>query len=140
LDRFFDFKFGVLGWRTLRFEKEVQNTPDFQGTAVMNYAEEDVPYTRIHEFKHYHPERNYLENNPKTVLYREYSLAAGRDLPPYYPINSAEDKGMLELYQKERRQHPNVVFGGRLGSYKYIDMDMAIAAALKIFEDKIRSP
>lgn len=138
LDRFFDFKHGVLGWRTLRFEKEVKDTPDFQGTTVMNYAEADIPYTRIHEFKHFHPERRYVEKNPKTVIYREYSLLAGRDLPPFYPISSAEDRAMLELYQQERSKHPNVLFGGRLGSYKYFDMDMAIAAALKGFEYRIR--
>ena len=138
LDRFFDFKHGVLGWRTLRFEKEVKDTPDFQGTTVMNYADPDVPHTRIHEFKHFHPERKYVEKNLKTVIYREYSLLAGRDLPPFYPISSAEDRAMLELYQQERSKHPNVLFGGRLGSYKYFDMDMAIAAALKAFDDRIR--
>ncbi len=140
LDRFFDFKHGVLGWRTLRFEKEVRAVADYQGTSVMNYADADVSHTRIHEFKHYHPERKYLENNPKTVLYREYSLLAGKDLPPYYPISSAEDKAMLQLYRQEREKFPNVIFGGRLGSYKYFDMDMAIAAALNAFEDKIRTP
>jgi UDP-galactopyranose mutase len=138
IDRFFDFKHGVLGWRTLRFEKQVIDTPDYQGTAVMNYAGEEIPYTRIHEFKHYHPERKYVEKNAKTVIYREFSLLAGRELPPYYPISSAEDRAMLELYQQERLLHPNVIFGGRLGSYKYFDMDMAIAAALKIFEDRIK--
>ncbi|HWA08457.1 MAG TPA: UDP-galactopyranose mutase [Opitutaceae bacterium] len=140
LDRFFDFRYGVLGWRTLRFEKEVKDTPDYQGTTVMNYADEDVPYTRIHEFKHFHPERKYVEKNPKTVLYREYSLLAGRELPPFYPISSVEDRAMLELYQQERAKHPQVLFGGRLGSYKYFDMDMAIAAALKAFEDRIKPP
>jgi UDP-galactopyranose mutase len=104
----------------------------------MNYAGEEIPYTRIHEFKHYHPERKYVEKNAKTVIYREFSLLAGRELPPYYPISSAEDRAMLELYQQERLLHPNVIFGGRLGSYKYFDMDMAIAAALKIFEDRIK--
>ena len=138
LDRFFDFKHGVLGWRTLRFEKEVKDTPDFQGTTVMNYADADVPYTRIHEFKHFHPERKYVEKNRKTVLYREYSLLAGKDLPPFYPISSAEDRVMLDRYQQERSNHPNVLFGGRLGSYKYFDMDMAIAAALKAFDDKVK--
>ncbi len=137
LDRFFNFKHGVLGWRTLRFEKEVKDTPDFQGTTVMNYADEEIPYTRIHEFKHFHPERKYLEKNPKTVLYHEYSLHAGKDLPPYYPISSTQDRAMLDLYQQERSNHPKVLFGGRLGSYKYFDMDMAIAAALKAFDDKI---
>ena len=139
LDRFFDYKHGVLGWRTLRFEREVVEVADYQGTSVMNYADEEIPFTRIHEFKHYHPERKYLERNPQTVLFREYSLPAGRDMTPYYPVNSAEDSAMLERYKLERDRQPNVIFGGRLGSYKYVDMDVTIAAALKTFDDKIRA-
>src|SRR5437879_7905529 len=134
IDRFFGYRCGALGWRTVDFAREVHDVADFQGTAVINYADEDVPFTRIHEFRHLHPERDHPL--PKTTIYREYSRFAGRGDEPYYPINTGADRAMLDTYRGMMPLHPNVIFGGRLGSYKYLDMHQAIGAALKTF-DKI---
>ncbi|HZE02880.1 MAG TPA: UDP-galactopyranose mutase [Pseudonocardiaceae bacterium] len=138
LDRYFDHAEGELGWRTLDFEQEVLGTGDFQGTPVMNYADLDVPYTRIHEFRHFHPERDYRTD--KTVIFREYSRFAQRGDEPYYPINTAEDRAKLERYRELARKETanrNVLFGGRLGTYKYLDMHMAIGSALSMYDNKI---
>jgi UDP-galactopyranose mutase len=138
LDRYFDYSQGELGWRTLDFEQEVVPTGDYQGTSVMNYAEEDVPFTRIHEFRHFHPERDYPTD--KTVIVREFSRFAEHGDEPYYPINTAEDRAKLEKYRelaKREAKERNVLFGGRLGTYKYLDMHMAIGSALSAFDNKI---
>lgn len=138
VDRYFDYSEGWLGWRTLDFEQEVVATGDFQGTPVMNYNDADVPFTRIHEFRHFHPERDYPKD--KTVIVREFSRAAEKDDEPYYPINTAEDREKLERYRELARKEAaekNVLFGGRLGTYKYLDMHMAIGAALSAFDNKI---
>jgi UDP-galactopyranose mutase len=140
LDRYFDYSQGWLGWRTLDFESEVLPIGDFQGTSVMNYAEEEVPYTRIHEFRHFHPERDYPTD--KTVVVREYSRFANKEDEPYYPINTPEDRVKLERYRelarREAAEH-NVLFGGRLGTYQYLDMHMAIGSALSMFDNKLVS-
>jgi UDP-galactopyranose mutase len=138
LDRYFDYSEGWLGWRTLDFQSEVLPVGDFQGTSVMNYAEEEVSFTRIHEFRHFHPERNYPTD--KTVIVREYSRFASKEDEPYYPINTAEDRAKLERYRELARQEAverNVLFGGRLGTYQYLDMHMAIGSALSMFDNKI---
>ncbi|MCP2164397.1 UDP-galactopyranose mutase [Goodfellowiella coeruleoviolacea] len=138
LDQYFGYSAGKLGWRTLDFEQEVLPVGDFQGTPVMNYADEDVPYTRIHEFRHFHPEREYPTD--KTVVVREYSRFANDDDEPYYPINTSEDRAKLERYRelaKQEAKERNVLFGGRLGTYKYLDMHMAIGSALSMFDNKI---
>jgi UDP-galactopyranose mutase len=137
LDRYFDFAAGELSWRTLDFETEVVPTGDYQGTSVMNYADEDVPYTRIHEFRHYHPERDHYPTD-RSVIMREYSRFAQRDDEPYYPVNTAEDRKRLLAYRDLARGAGNTLFGGRLGSYKYLDMHMAIASALTAFENRIQ--
>lgn len=139
LDRYFDFAEGRLGWRTLDFEPEVLPIGDFQGTPVMNYADEDVPYTRIHEFRHFHPERSHYPAD-KTVVVREFSRFAKEDDEPYYPINTPEDRTKLERYRelaKREAGERNVIFGGRLGTYKYLDMHMAIGSALSVFDNKV---
>jgi UDP-galactopyranose mutase len=139
LDRYFDYCEGELGWRTLDFEQEVlSDCGDFQGTSVMNYADEDIPYTRILEFRHFYPERDYPAD--KTVITREYSRFAKSGDEPYYPINTAEDRAKLEKYRELARREATeraVVFGGRLGTYKYLDMHMAIGSALTTFDNKI---
>jgi UDP-galactopyranose mutase len=137
LDRYFGFAEGALGWRTLDFDLEVRPTGDFQGTPVMNYADEDVPYTRIHEFRHFHPERDFYPED-KTVIMREYSRFAGRDDEPYYPINTPEDRRRLLRYRELARREDGVLFGGRLGTYKYLDMHMAIASALSLVDNRLR--
>lgn len=130
LDRFFGYRHGVLGWRTLDFEEVRLNMNDFQGTSVMNYADERIPFTRIHEFKHLHPER--IQSKTSTIIFKEFSRFAGEDDEPYYPINSESDRAKLKLYREEAGQVKNVLFGGRLGRYQYLDMHMAIASALSM--------
>lgn len=143
LDRLFDYKFGALPWRSLRFERETLNYRDFQGTTVMNYTEAEVPYTRIHEFKHYHPEgvlsakclvptaTAWGWDKDKTIIMREYSKTWERGDEPYYPINNPESAALLKRYRDEAAKVPNLIVGGRLGGYKYYDMDQAMAAALE---------
>ncbi|QKT08960.1 UDP-galactopyranose mutase [Gordonia sp. X0973] len=139
LDRYFDYAEGQLGWRTLDFETEVLDTGDFQGTPVMNYNDADVAYTRIHEFRHFHPERTTYPDD-KTVIMREFSRFASDDDEPYYPINTPEDRAMLAKYREraaaELRDN-KVLFGGRLGTYQYLDMHMAIASALTMFDNTL---
>jgi len=135
IDRFFEYRRGVLGWRTLDFEQEVLNQPDFQGCPVLNYADQDVPFTRIHEFRHLHPERSYGD---RTVIFREYSRFANRDDEPYYPINTAQDKRIYDDYRAATEMQPNVLFAGRLGTYRYLDMHQAIGAALNLWKQTLR--
>ncbi|WP_435018237.1 UDP-galactopyranose mutase [Tundrisphaera sp. TA3] len=135
VDRYFDYRAGELGWRTIDFEKEVVPVDDFQGTSVVNYADEEVPYTRIHEFKHLHPERKYRPGS--SVIYREYSRFASRSDEPYYPIGTDRDRRAYEAYKAMAAREPNFILGGRLGSYKYLDMHQAIGAALKTFGGQV---
>ena len=140
LDRYFDYSAGRLGWRTLDFDVEVLPIGDFQGTAVMNYNDADVPYTRIHEFRHFHPERADRYPKDKTVIMKEYSRFAEEDDVPYYPINTPEDRKILAAYRELAAQetaNDQVLFGGRLGTYQYLDMHMAIASALTMFDNNL---
>ena len=140
LDRYFDYSAGRLGWRTLDFDVEVLPIGDFQGTAVMNYNDADVPYTRIHEFRHFHPERADRYPKDKTVIMKEYSRFAEEDDEPYYPINTPEDRKILAAYRELAAQetaNDQVLFGGRLGTYQYLDMHMAIASALTMFDNNL---
>ncbi|HAT1251654.1 TPA: UDP-galactopyranose mutase [Corynebacterium striatum] len=140
LDRYFDFSEGELGWRTLDFDLEVLPTGDFQGTPVMNYNDADVDYTRIHEFRHFHPERKDKYPKDKTVIMKEYSRFAESGDEPYYPINTLEDRTKLEAYRRlaaAEAEENQVLFGGRLGTYQYLDMHMAIASALSMFDNKL---
>jgi UDP-galactopyranose mutase len=134
IDRFFDYKYGKLSWRTLRFDKETIDTDDYQGNAVINFPDADIPYTRIHEPRHLHPERRY--ETTKTIIFREYSLADKGD-EPYYPIPSDENQRLLSLYRQEAAQQNNLFITGRLGDYKYYDMHQTIDRALDIFETGI---
>ncbi len=135
IDRYFDFEFGELGWRTLDFESEVIMTGNYQNTSVVNYSDLDVPFTRIHEYRHLHPERDY--QNESTIISREFSRFASRDDEPYYPVNTDDDRQKLTQYRTLIDNESKVWFGGRLGSYQYLDMHMAIASALTMFENEI---
>lgn len=135
LDRYFDYKFGRLGWRTLDLRLETEPVVDFQGAAVINYADVRVPFTRIHEFRHLHPERAY--DACSTVIMYEFSRKAINDDEPYYPINSISDRERLIQYREAAKSELNVFFGGRLGTYQYLDMHMAIGSALSAFENQI---
>ena len=132
IDELFRYRFGHLPWRTLRFEVEKLDVRDYQGTSVVNYTEVEVPYTRIHEFKHYHPEDAAVMNTAKTIIMREYSAIWKPGDEPYYPVDNAESRALLARYQAEATAIPNLVVGGRLGGYKYYDMDKSIAAALSL--------
>lgn len=136
VDEYFEYSAGELSWRTLDFEREVLPTSDFQGTSVMNYADLDVPYTRIHEFRHFHPEREHPAD--KTVIMREYSRFAERGDEPYYPVNTPADRQRLLAYRELAAGEPGVHFGGRLGTYQYLDMHMAIGSALTMYENTIK--
>ncbi|MEH1166513.1 UDP-galactopyranose mutase [Micromonospora sp. CPCC 205539] len=133
IDRYYDYVEGPLAWRTLRFEREVLPIGDFQGTPQMNYSDPDVPFTRIHEFRHFYPQRRHYPRD-RTVIVREYSRFATRDDEQYYPVNTAQDRARLLRYRKRAREEDAVFFGGRLGTYQYLDMHMAIASALAMFD------
>ncbi|MBA2769519.1 MAG: UDP-galactopyranose mutase [Sporichthyaceae bacterium] len=135
VDRYFDYVHGELSWRTLDFEQEVLDVGDFQGTPVMNYADEEVPYTRIHEFRHFHPERQ--QPDDRTVVMREFSRFADRGDEPYYPVNTPADRQRLLAYRELGKGEPDVSFGGRLGTYRYLDMHMAIGSALSLFTNSL---
>ena len=128
LDRYFNFRLGRLGYRTLDFE-EIRSEGDFQGTAVINYCDEDVPFTRITEHKYFAPWE--ASQFSKTVCFREYSRSCGETDIPYYPIRLVDDKKLLEQYVELANSVSNVTFAGRLATYSYIDMDVAIARAME---------
>ncbi len=135
IDRWFDYRFGPLGWRTLDFEIERPKVDDWQGASVVNYPDLDSSFTRIHEFKHLHPERRTAPG--QTLIMREYSRFAQSGDEPYYPINTPQDRDTYARYAALAKDEPNVVFGGRLGTYRYLDMHQAIGAALKAFEREV---
>ena len=135
IDKYFDFEFATLGWRTLDFQDEVVGIGDYQGTSVVNYSDLDVAFTRIHEYRHLHPERNYQTES--TFISREYSRFASATDEPYYPVNTEADRQQLSQYRELIKQENGVWFGGRLGTYQYLDMHMAIASALTLFDNEI---
>jgi len=136
MDRYFSYSKGMLGWRTLDFEIEVLDVDDYQGSSVINYVDLTSPFTRIHEFKHLHPERKHSEN--MTVIMREFSRLAKVNDEPYYPINAAGDRSVIKQYRELSDSiNTKTLFGGRLGSYQYLDMHMAIGSALVMFENEI---
>jgi UDP-galactopyranose mutase len=122
IDEFYDYKYGKLEYRTVRFEHEILNTPNYQGLAQINYTDAAVPYTRIIEHKHFESFAADVEKNPKTVISREYSVEWEEGMEPYYPINDDKNHAVLEKYQALAQKESNVIFGGRLAEYKYYDM------------------
>lgn len=136
IDSLLDYKYGNLDYRTLSFEKEILEYNDFQGTSVMNYANEDVPFTRIHEPKHLHPERDYCKK--ETLIIKEFSAEANRE-EPYYPIGGDKNKALYNKYLKKINEiYPNIIVGGRLGDYKYYDMHHVIKLALNTYLKDIK--
>ena len=132
IDRYFDYKLGVLEYRSVRFETEVLDTDNYQGNAVVNYTEREVPFTRIIEHKHFE-----FGTQPKTVISREYSSEWTQGDEPYYPINNDKNNALYEQYKALADATPNVIFGGRLGQYKYYDMDKVIASALEVVNKEL---
>ena len=137
VDRYFDYELGDLKWRTVDFKEVRYDEGDHFGCPVMNFADSDVPYTRAIEFKNFNPERKDSQNPDKTVVWEEYSRFATREDEPYYPVNTAEDKALYEQYAAKAAQEPKVVFGGRLGTYKYYDMHNVIDTALTAYEEQV---
>lgn len=136
IDAYYNHCYGRLAWRTLDFDFQVKATGDFQGVNAMNYADADVPYTRIIEHRHFHPERKDYPTD-KTVVHYEYSRTAEPGDTEYYPVNTDEDKKKFRQYQELAEQESNVVFGGRLGEYMYYDMHQVIGSALACYANKI---
>ncbi len=126
-DAYFNYKLGALEYRTVRFETEVMDTADYQGVAVMNFTDRETPYTRIIEHKHFE-----WANTPKTVISREYSEKWNVGDEPYYPLNDDKNNRLYAEYKQLSSKENNVIFGGRLGQYKYYDMDKVIAEALAL--------
>ena len=126
-DEFFGYRFGKLEYRTVRFETEVLDIPDYQGNAVINYTEYEVPYTRIIEHKHFN-----FGKQPKTVISREYPAEYAEGMEAYYPVNDAKNSALMQQYEACKAVRPDVIFGGRLCEYKYYDMDKVIASAFEL--------
>ena len=130
LDEYFDFRLGRLDWRTVSFKTRIEDTPNYQGNAVVNYTSHDVPYTRVIEHKHFESFGQAVYDNPKTVISEEYSTEFKPGMEPYYPVNDDRNNSLADQYRALAAQEPNVLFGGRLAEYKYYDMDKVIERAL----------
>lgn len=126
IDKYYDYKFGELEYRSLRFETEILDMQNYQGNAVVNYTEYEIPYTRVIEHKHF----EFDTNSPKTIITREYPDSWNREKEPYYTINNEKNNKLYEKYAELAKKDDKVIFGGRLGSYKYYDMDKVILEAL----------
>lgn len=133
IDEYYDFCYGHLEYRTVRFETEVLDCDNYQGNAVVNYTDREVPYTRIIEHKHFE-----FGKQEKTIISREYSTEWEPGMEPYYPVNNERNNGLFEKYKALADKEEKVIFGGRLGNYKYYDMDKVIIAALEAVEKYVR--
>jgi UDP-galactopyranose mutase len=134
IDDFFDNCYGNLDYRTVRFETEILNKPNYQGVAIMNFTSHDVLYTRIMEHKHFEKFGNEVYDNPKTVITREYSAEYKAGMEPYYPINNDKNMELYAKYKTLADEETDVIFGGRLAEYKYYDMSPTIENALKAWK------
>ena len=130
IDEYFGYQLGALEYRSVRFETEVLDCENYQGNAVVNYTEKEVPYTRIIEHKHFE-----FGKQEKTVISREYSSEWQVGMEPYYPVNDVKNSELYAKYKKLAETEQNVIFGGRLGSYQYYDMDKVVVAALQKLEE-----
>ena len=134
IDQFYDYQFGKLNYRTVRFEQEIIDSPNYQGNAVVNYTEQEVPYTRVIEHKHFEMFGAEVYNCPKTVISKEYSTEWKDGMEPYYPVNDKENSELYTQYKNLADQEKEVIFGGRLAEYKYYDMAPIIEKALSMFK------
>ena len=132
IDKYYNYKYGELEYRSLKFETEILEEENYQGNAVVNYTEYEVPYTRIIEHKHFE-----FGNQPTTVITKEYPENWTRDKEPYYPVNNDKNNELYEKYKELAMKDSKVIFGGRLGQYKYYNMDQVIAAALKCVKEQL---
>ena len=133
IDEYFGYALGHLEYRSVRFEREELDMPNFQGNAVVNYTEREVPYTRIIEHKHFE-----FGQQPTTIISREYSAEWKPGMEPYYPVNDVKNSELYEQYRQLAEKEPNVIFGGRLGNYKYYNMDQVIEAALELVKQELK--
>ena len=133
IDAWFQYQYGKLEYRSLRFEDEVLDTDNYQGVAVVNFTDRETPYTRVIEHKHFE-----FGTQEKTVITREYPAEWKEGMEPCYPVNDERNQELYSRYAKLAEQEKNVIFGGRLGEYKYYDMDQVIASALARFEKEMR--
>lgn len=136
IDEFYDYRFGKLEYRNVRFETEVLDNPNWQGNAVVNYTSRDIPYTRIIEHKHFEKFGNEVYENPKTVISREYSSEWDESKEPFYPVNNDKNQTIYEKYKELADKETNVIFGGRLAEYKYYDMAPIIRQVLNVFNNE----
>lgn len=132
IDEYFGSKLGELNWRTVSFKTRVEDTPNFQGNAVINYTSHNVPYTRVIEHKHFECFDQAVYDNPKTVISEEYSTEYKPGMEPYYPVNDAENNALADKYRALAAEEKNVIFGGRLAEYKYYDMAPIIEKVLNM--------
>lgn len=134
IDELFDYKLGPLAYRSISFEVETLDTPNYQGNAVVNYTEYEVPYTRVIEHKHFETFGDAIYQNPKTIIPKEYSTEWHVGLEPYYPVNDEKNGQLYTQYRALGEALPNYLFGGRLADYKYYDMHHVIAQALDLVD------
>lgn len=132
IDEYFDFKLGKLDWRTVSFKTRIEDTPNYQGNAVVNYTSHDEPYTRVIEHKHFEMFGQEVYGCPKTVVSEEYSTEYKEGMEPYYPVNDDRNNALADEYRKLAEKEENVIFGGRLGQYRYYDMAPVIEQVLKL--------
>ena len=136
IDEYYDYCFGKLEYRTVRFETEIIDNPNWQGVAVVNYTSSKVPYTRIIEHKHFETFGNDIYNNPATVISREYSTEWRDGMEPFYPVNDSKNQGIYDRYRLMALKEAKVIFGGRLAEYKYYDMAPIVKKVLELFKEK----
>ncbi len=133
IDEFYDYRFGKLEYRTVRFETETLNQSNYQGNAVINYTSAEIPFTRVIEHKHFETFGNAVYDNPKTVISREYSTEWTDGMEPFYPVNDTKNQAVYEQYHQLAEKETKVIFGGRLAEYKYYDMAPIIEQVMKLF-------
>ena len=138
IDEYFDYCYGKLEYRTVRFEEEQFDIPNYQGNAVVNYTDKEVPYTRIIEHKHFEMFGQKVYDTPRTVISKEYSMEWKEGMEPYYPVNDTRNSALYARYKELAQQERHVIFGGRLAEYKYYDMAPVIEAAMRYFQDYVR--
>lgn len=136
IDEYYDYKLGKLDWRTVSFKTYVEDTPNYQGNAVVNYTSQDVPYTRVIEHKHFEMFGQEVYDCPKTVVSEEYSTEYTDGMEPYYPVNDERNNALAEVYRRLAEKEQDVIFGGRLAEYKYYDMAPVIEQVMNIFDTK----
>lgn len=138
IDEYFDFRLGRLDWRTVRFETETLQVPNWQGNAVVNYTDAETPWTRIIEHKHFEAFGESVYDNPHTVISREYSAEYETGMEPYYPVNDRRNEKLAEQYRSLASRESDVIFGGRLADYRYYDMAPVIATAFKAWKNRLQ--